>query len=59
MPDHLVAEILDGLLITHPRPAARPARAASRLGAEGVTGLEDGCCSTAQQDDIHHVMHAA
>ena len=34
VPDHLVAEILNGLLITHPRPAARHARAASRLGAE-------------------------
>lgn len=34
VPDHLVAEILNGVLITHPRPAARHARAASRLGAE-------------------------
>ena len=34
VPAHLVAEILNGALITHPRPAARHARAASRLGAE-------------------------
>jgi len=33
VPAHLVAEIIDGTLRTHPRPAARHARAASRLGA--------------------------
>ena len=30
-PEHLVAEILDGTLYTHPRPAPRHARAAGRL----------------------------
>ncbi len=34
VPEHLVAEILEGVLITHPRPAALHARASSRLGAE-------------------------
>ena len=34
MPDHLVAEIIDGELITHPRPAASHALAASALGGE-------------------------
>src|ERR1700729_1449695 len=34
VPEHLVAEIIDGALITQPRPASRHARAASRLGAE-------------------------
>lgn len=34
VPEHLVAEILDGELITSPRPAARHAAAASALGAE-------------------------
>jgi Uma2 family endonuclease len=33
-PAHVVAEVLFGVLYTHPRPAARHARAASRLGAE-------------------------
>jgi Uma2 family endonuclease len=33
VPAHKVAEIVDGALITHPRPAALHARAASRLGA--------------------------
>ena len=32
-PAHLVAEIIGGRLITHPRPAPRHATAASRLGA--------------------------
>jgi Uma2 family endonuclease len=32
VPDHLVAELIDGELITSPRPAARHARASSRLG---------------------------
>lgn len=31
VPEHLVAEILNGELVTHPRPAALHARAASRL----------------------------
>ena len=34
VPDHVVAEILNGVLITHPRPASRHARASSRLGVE-------------------------
>ena len=33
VPDHLVAEILDGELYSSPRPAPRHARAYSRLGA--------------------------
>lgn len=33
VPPHLVAEILGGHLVTHPRPAPRHARASSRLGA--------------------------
>ena len=34
VPDHLVAEILDGELVTQPRPASRHALAASVLGVE-------------------------
>jgi Uma2 family endonuclease len=34
VPEHLVAEIVHGALITQPRPAARHARASSRLGAK-------------------------
>ncbi len=34
VPEHLVAEILDGTLVTMPRPSAIHARASSRLGAE-------------------------
>lgn len=34
VPDHLVAELIGGVLHTMPRPASRHARAASRLGAE-------------------------
>jgi len=33
-PEHVVAEVLFGVLHTNPRPAARHARAASRLGGE-------------------------
>ena len=33
-PEHLVAEIVDGELITHPRPAGRHAAVASALGEE-------------------------
>ena len=32
VPEHLVAEIIDGELYTSPRPAARHARASSRIG---------------------------
>jgi len=34
VPDHLVAEIINGALVTVPRPASRHARAASALGGE-------------------------
>jgi len=34
VPAHLVAELINGALITNPRPAARHARAASSLGGE-------------------------
>jgi Uma2 family endonuclease len=34
VPKHLVAEILHGTLITHPRPASLHARASSRLGMD-------------------------
>lgn len=34
VPDHLVAELIDGMLITHPRPAAAHALASSVLGIE-------------------------
>ena len=34
LPTHLVGEIIDGELITSPRPASLHARAASRLGIE-------------------------
>jgi Uma2 family endonuclease len=34
VPDHLVAEIINGALVTMPRPASRHARAASALGGE-------------------------
>jgi Uma2 family endonuclease len=36
-PDHLVAEIIDGELMTHPRPSLRHGAAANALGAE-LTG---------------------
>jgi Uma2 family endonuclease len=32
--ENLVAELIDGVIITHPRPASPHARASSRLGAE-------------------------
>jgi Uma2 family endonuclease len=34
LPDHVVGEIVHGVLHTHPRPAARHARAASSLGMD-------------------------
>lgn len=34
VPEHLVAEIINGTLVTMPRPASLHARASSRLGAE-------------------------
>jgi hypothetical protein len=36
VPDHLVAEIVDGELFTTPRPALRHAHASSTLGGELV-----------------------
>ena len=40
IPDHLVAEILDGELLTSPRPASPHARAGSILGAEIVQAFD-------------------
>src|SRR5512145_1440825 len=34
VPEHLVAELIEGTLITSPRPASRHARASSRLGGQ-------------------------
>src|SRR5262249_43039792 len=34
VPEHLVAEILDGELVTSPRPASPHARAATKLGSD-------------------------
>ena len=42
VPAHLVAEIIDGVLETHPRPRPRHARAANRLGTRLTTRFEDG-----------------
>ena len=42
IPDTLVAEIIGGELITHPRPAAPHARAASMLGGELVGPFDRG-----------------
>jgi len=42
LPGHLVAELLDGVIITHPRPAAPHARAASRLLADLVGPFDRG-----------------
>lgn len=42
VPDHLVAEILDGELYATPRPALRHARAATILGAEIVNPFDRG-----------------
>ena len=41
-PAHLVAEIIDGTLHTHPRPAMPHARASSMLGAELVGPFDRG-----------------
>lgn len=40
MPDHLVAEILDGELVTSPRPASPHARAASVLGSDLIGSFD-------------------
>jgi len=42
LPEHLVGEIIDGDLITSPRPAARHAAAASALGADLHNGFGRG-----------------
>lgn len=42
VPDHLVAEIIDGVLETHPRPRPRHARATTRLGAGLMEPFERG-----------------
>lgn len=42
VPDHLVAEIVDGELFTSPRPASRHARAASGLGGKLVPPFDHG-----------------
>lgn len=42
VPDHLVAEIIDGVLETHPRPRPRHARAAGRLSSELSETFERG-----------------
>lgn len=42
VPDHLVAEIIEGELYTSPRPASPHARAASILGGRIVTTFDDG-----------------
>lgn len=42
IPEHLVAEILRGALVTHPRPAPRHALAGSSLGDELVSPFQKG-----------------
>lgn len=42
LPAHIVAEIVDGVLETHPRPRPRHARAATRLGAGLIDPYERG-----------------
>jgi Uma2 family endonuclease len=42
LPDSLIAEILDGVLYTQPRPAPRHARASSSLGDEIVSPFDKG-----------------
>ena len=42
VPPHLVAEIIHGTLVTHPRPAPRHSVAASGLGASIVPGYQWG-----------------
>ena len=41
-PEHMVAEIVDGTLYTHPRPAPRHALAGSALGDELVSPFQKG-----------------
>jgi len=42
VPDHLVAELIDGELYTSPRPASRHARASSVLGMKLGTAFDSG-----------------
>lgn len=42
VPEHLVAEIIDGELLVHPRPAPKHARAASSLGIEVGSPFDKG-----------------
>jgi Uma2 family endonuclease len=42
VPEHLVAEILSGRLVTHPRPAPRHLRASSRLGNKLGAPFDEG-----------------
>lgn len=42
LPEHLVGEIINGELITHPRPAPRHLRAASRLGGRLMGPFDEG-----------------
>ncbi|MCY4303389.1 MAG: hypothetical protein OXC62_01175 [Aestuariivita sp.] len=41
-PPHMVTEVLDGTLYTHPRPAMRHARASSIIGGELVGPFDRG-----------------
>lgn len=42
VPEHLVAEIINGNLYTQPRPAPRHARASSSLGGKLITPFDEG-----------------
>ena len=42
VPSHLVAEIIDGELVTHPRPVPKHAYAANALGSEITDGFQRG-----------------
>jgi Uma2 family endonuclease len=42
VPDHLVAQLIDGELIVHPRPASAHTRAASQLGAALIPPFSNG-----------------
>jgi Uma2 family endonuclease len=42
VPENLVAELIDGVVITNPRPAVPHARASSRLGAELIGPFDRG-----------------
>ncbi len=42
VPEHLIAEIVGGRLITHPRPAPRHVRASSSLGSELFSPFDKG-----------------